>query len=537
MERSLSSSGSSDRAAPVWVVALVGAAGALVGLVSERAAYDWSEVRLWVPDLAVGLAVLGAGLYSMPRQRPTGLLLVASAFAWFLGNVSGSLAFLARGPLVHLVVAYPTGRPRRRIDLAAVVIGYVSCLTGAIWGNDVRAVAGALAVLGVVASGVHTTTGKARRDQLTGVAMATAGASALIIVAVLGETLFGANDVRQYVYGLGITGIAVIAAAGVRRHVAADVTDLVVELGEGSSGALQDALGTALGDPTLVIGYPSGDGEFGDEVGRRVLIPAPGERRTATYVTRADHPIAVLVHDASLPSATTLMGAITTMTELAAANSSLLDDVRRQVDELGASRRRLLVTADDERRRLDLRLQRGAEHRVDTLQQRLSAHLATSDLPPDEHLARAADQLALTLDDLRHLAQGLRPRELDEGLHAALAALAERCPAPVCLRYQHRGTVPDEVALAVYFVVAEALTNVVKHAGARSAELLVDGIGGELVVVVDDDGAGGADTVVGTGLRGLGDRVDALGGTLELTSNAGLGTRLRVAIPVGTGVG
>lgn len=537
MERLPTSSRRAVGDIPTWFIALVCASGVFVGIASERAAYAWSDVRHWMTDLVVGLTVLGAGVSALSRRRLSGLLLIATASGWFLGNFSGSLAYLHRGPLVHLVVTYPTGRPRRPVDVVAVSIGYLASLTGVIWDHDNRALIAAIALLVLVAAQRRAPAETSRRDRTIRLALATIFTSTLIAVAVIGLAPTGANDARQYVYSLGVATVALVAVGGARRSSAADVTDLIVELGEGSTGTLPDALGAALGDPTLVIGYPSAGGEYVDESGRRVPIPAPGGQRKATFLGLTAQPVAVLVHDASVPTTTTLMEAIATMTELVSANVALLEDVRRQTIELTASRRRLLVAADDERRRLERRLHRGAERRVAVLERRLREALDNAKLPADQHLRRAVDQLAITLGDLRALAEGLRPRELDGGLGAAIGLLAERCPVPVRVCDDSGDGIADEVSLAVYFVVAEALTNVVKHADARSVEVSLQRVGGDLVLVIADDGVGGAAVSLGTGLRGLIDRVEALGGTLGLTSVTGHGTRLRVTIPLGSVVG
>jgi signal transduction histidine kinase len=138
-----------------------------------------------------------------------------------------------------------------------------------------------------------------------------------------------------------------------------------------------------------------------------------------------------------------------------------------------------------------------------------------------------------TLTDLCQIARGLHPRELDGGLPHALASLAERCPVRVELRAGAVPSAPEEIAAAAYFVCAEALANVAKHAGASSVHLEVVECAGALRVDVTDDGTGGADPSRGSGLRGLIDRVEALGGTLTVSSPEGGGTRLAAELPLG----
>jgi signal transduction histidine kinase len=139
--------------------------------------------------------------------------------------------------------------------------------------------------------------------------------------------------------------------------------------------------------------------------------------------------------------------------------------------------------------------------------------------------------LERTLDELHDIARGLHPRELDAGLVPALAALADRCPVPVRVTVDPVG-LAAEVEAAVYYVCAEALTNIAKHADASTVSIDVGTRSDRLVATVTDDGIGGADPEVGTGLAGLADRVVALGGHLTVRSTVGGGTRIMAQIPI-----
>ncbi len=151
----------------------------------------------------------------------------------------------------------------------------------------------------------------------------------------------------------------------------------------------------------------------------------------------------------------------------------------------------------------------------------------------EQLLAGAQDELARALEELRELARGIHPAVLsDRGLRAALEALAGRSPVPVELEGTPPERLPAPVEAAAYFVVAEALTNVVKYANASQARVSVSRSNGHAIVEVADDGVGGADPGRGSGLRGLADRISALDGTLELRSPDGAGTLLRAEIPV-----
>jgi signal transduction histidine kinase len=204
-------------------------------------------------------------------------------------------------------------------------------------------------------------------------------------------------------------------------------------------------------------------------------------------------------------------------------------------EELTASRARIVRAGDDERQRLERNLHDGAQQRLVALS--LSLRLAQSKLA-DPASARAildaaSEELARALEELRELARGIHPAILsDRGLVPALEALAARAPVPVTLGDLEPDRLPPDVEAAAYYVVAESLTNVAKYAGATAARVRVERRNGVAVVEVADDGVGGADPSLGTGLRGLADRVEALDGHLSVTSSAGRGTTVRAEIPL-----
>jgi PAS domain S-box-containing protein len=211
-------------------------------------------------------------------------------------------------------------------------------------------------------------------------------------------------------------------------------------------------------------------------------------------------------------------------------------DRKRQEAEVRASRSRIVAATDAARRRLERNLHDGAQQRLAALS--LSLRLAESRLPDDaekaqEILVGARDELTQALEELRELARGLHPNVLtDRGLGPALESLVSRSPIPVEI------DVPDErlppaVEAAAYYVAAEALANVAKYADASCAEVRVteDEDGAAIVVEVVDDGVGGADPALGSGLEGLVDRVESLDGTFAVESPPGAGTKIRATIP------
>ena len=210
-------------------------------------------------------------------------------------------------------------------------------------------------------------------------------------------------------------------------------------------------------------------------------------------------------------------------------------DLRARVEELRASRARLVEAGDTERRRLERNLHDGAQARLVGLAMLLGLARRRVDTDPEETgvlIDRALVELKASLAELRELARGIHPAVLTErGLEPALHAIAARAPVPVTLETDGEQRLPANVEVAAYFVVAEALANVAKYAQATAATVAVRRTNGRVTVEITDDGIGGADAAQGSGLRGLGDRVAALDGTLSLDSPPGRGTCLHVEIP------
>jgi PAS domain S-box-containing protein len=210
-------------------------------------------------------------------------------------------------------------------------------------------------------------------------------------------------------------------------------------------------------------------------------------------------------------------------------------ELQTRLEELAASRARIVTAGDTERRRLERNLHDGAQQRLVALS--LTLRLAQGKLDSDPTSARgmlaaAAEELTLALAELREIARGLHPAVLsDRGLRPAVEMLAGRAPVPVEIAELPDERLPGPVEAAAYYLIAEALTNVAKYAEASSVRVRVAASDGSVVVEVADDGAGGADPAGGTGLRGLADRVESLGGSLAVVSPAGAGTSLRAEIP------
>ncbi len=531
---------------------LVWPVGVAVGLSAEWVGFGWGDPRHWIPDLAVGWTFIGCGLVAWVRrpESRTGPLMAAIGLAWFLGNfaqvgvgavawAAGHLVYLHRGPLVQLVLAYPSGRPGSRLVRGAVAVGYAAAVITPIWRNAGATILLATLLLGVCAREYVRAVGPPRRARLI-VLQAGAGLSLVLAGIAAARLLLPREEVggaSLLVYELALLVLAggLLAGLLVAPWERAVVTDLVVERGEARSGTLRGELSRALGDRSLEIGYWLPDrAVFVDAEGRTLSLPGPGSRRSVTIVEREGQPVAVLVHHPAVLEDPGLLEAVASATRLAASNARLQAEVQARVEELAASRRRILAARDEERRRLERRLHDGAEARLGKLAVTLRrGQRSASGERTRDQIAHAQDQLTRTLEELRGLAHGLHPRELSEhGLEGALAALAKDLPLPVDLNVAS-AELPQRVAVAAYFVCAEALANIAKHAAAAHVTVAVAAGDGRLRVEIADDGVGGADPARGSGLRGLLDRVETLGGTLQVESVPGRGTRLAAEIPLG----
>ncbi len=303
-------------------------------------------------------------------------------------------------------------------------------------------------------------------------------------------------------------------------------------------GPVRELLAERLGDTSLTIAYWLPQREiFVDDRGRQVKLPDPGSGRTWTAVEHDGTRVAAIVHDAELDASPELVTAAASAAALAIDNERLKAELRARVEELRVSRVRIVEAADDARRRIERDLHDGAQQQLVSLAldlRMLKARLG------DSGLASTVDQLgaklAEALAELREFARGIHPAILSErGLGPAVEALVDRAPLDVDYEVDLAERPPAPVEAATYFVIAEGLTNVARYAHTTRATVRVRRVGGDVEVVVSDDGVGGATLEGGTGLRGLNDRLAVLDGSLVLTSPEGGGTRLQARIPIEPG--
>jgi signal transduction histidine kinase len=336
---------------------------------------------------------------------------------------------------------------------------------------------------------------------------------------------------------VAVLAVASLGALGARLRSLARALLLAPPAPAG--GPVREMLAESLGDRTLSIAYWLPDREiFVDDAGRTVALPEAGSGRAWTAVEREGRRVAAILHDAELDTGPELVDAAAAAAALALDNERLKADLRARVEELRVSRVRIVEAADAARRRLERDLHDGAQQHLVSLA--LDLRLLKARLPDAEAatvVGELADKLTLALAELRELARGIHPAVLtDRGLGPAVEGLAHRAGIPVDWRVDvGEGRLAPPIEAAAYFVVSEALTNVARYAQAGGARVEIRRERDDVVVDVQDDGAGGADMGAGTGLRGLADRIAALDGTLRVHSPPGGGTRITARIPCAAG--
>jgi hypothetical protein len=478
-------------------------------------------------DAAAGFSLVALGLAARaPRPRSRALLIMAAAgFAWFLGSLWSPAVYLHRGPLAHLLLSYPRGRLSSRLERLAVGGAYGYAAAYPVARNNYATIAFALVLIALAARRHALSGGPERRARLTALTAATAFGLVLVLAAATRIHGLGPERAMLFAYDLFVFLIAVGLFADLLwgRWAQATVTGLVVDLGDPvGAGPLRDRLARTLGDPTLVVAYRlSGKTGYVDEAGRPVELPAPGSGQAMTPIDEEGGRVAVLVHDAAVLNDPELASAVASATRLAISNARLQAEVLARVAEVEASRRRIVKAEDEQRRRLEQELRYGAQRRL--------ARVAELVMDVDSDLDR---ELVDAQAELEEFARGIHPATLtDHGLAAALCELVERSPLPTEIAAPSKRS-PAPIEAAAYFVCSEALANIAKYGNASRVRISVTREAERLIVEVVDDGVGGADPSGGSGLRGLADRVEALGGLLRVESPPGRGTRLVAELPV-----
>jgi signal transduction histidine kinase len=573
--------------AKLWTVAI---AGALAGAGGLWLAAHHLPGRLTEPGVAltllVGASLLGSGIASW-QARPanrSGAIMVFTAFMWFaaqlvdaepawLNTIGLAVQSVWLLGLVWLLLSFPSGRLHGRLDRWLLGIGAVSIGTQLIamlegnksglrcpgcannllqvvhdnsealrWLALERLIGGALlvAVIVLLVWRWWRASGPQRRADAPVILAGCATLAAIVWTVVddlIGSPL-GALPANVYFAISATVPVAVLYVFLQRRLARGMVAGLVVELGgQSASLELRDALARALTDPSLELAYwlPT-ERSYVDGDGTPIRMPEADEHRSATVVERYGQPIAALLHDPVLEHNAELVRSVCAAASLALENERLQAELRARLLEVQASRARLVEATDVERRRIERDLHDGTQQRLVSIA--MSLGLLESRLPADATDARplvaeTREALMVALQELRELTHGINPPLLTErGLSAALEELCHRSGLPARLELSLDRRLAERVESAAYFVASEALANAAKHSHGREVRIAARLDGGTLTVEVADDGIGGASTSGGgSGLRGLTDRVEALGGRLSVSSPPGRGTVLRAEIP------
>jgi signal transduction histidine kinase len=570
------------------VLGLLAGAGAF--WIARTAVFQRPQIPDPLIALLVGWSFIGSGLLSWRAQPDNrlGPVMVLTGFAWYASVIQegrGAVLFtiglafqvLYLAGFLYVILSFPSGRLQTALDRALVIaaLGLVTIgqLAWVIFA-DTRAVICAddgclpnllevhrddtlangllqfqrIAGLVVIAASIGllavrlVRASRPQRHAVIPVLLAGCVALTALAASVVSDVL--ANAERELFgrvagFAFVVVPVAVLIAFLQRQLARGAVAGLVVELGEPSAAVgLAEALSRALGDPSLSLGYwfPA-ESRYVDSDGRPVTLPGAGEGRRCTVVERGGQPVAVLIHDPALEHNAELVDSVCAAAGLTLENERLQAELRARLAELQASRARLVEATEAERRRIERDLHDGTQQRLVSIA--MSLGLLESKLPGEPGQAgpivrETRVALAAALDELRELTQGIHPTILAErGLPVALDELCHRATLPTHLQLDLACRLPDQVESAAYFVVSEALTNAAKHSHGSEVRVRAACASGLVIIEVADDGIGGAAAGNGTGLRGLTDRVEALGGTLTVSSPPGRGTTLRAEFPCG----
>jgi signal transduction histidine kinase len=572
----------------VWWFALAVAGGAVIADVLSAYLNNWPgppAAPIYIVTTAlVGFAYLATGLVAW-RRRPAeriGLLFLVAGFLWYLPQISrfrssvpftfgNALDLMYQAALAHLALAWPSGYLTSKRQRALVILVYVwdaannlfatlfwdpitngcspSCPANIILVdrsnrayNDIEVVTGAIGfplsvlVMAVIIHNWRSTHGYSRR-QMVPLVWVVGPVVAFILLGDAGAVGLNVANIVQY----GIAPLVLLLPP-----IALLVTLTRARLARGALGAafaalepgppperLRATLASALGDPTLQLAFRQPAGHYLDDSGTTLDIEELRTRRVVSKLDAAGD--AVLVLDRGLRSEPQLVKVATNVASLALQHAWLQAEVKAQLEQVRASRARIVEAGDTARRHLERDLHDGAQQRLVTLSLALGMardRAAGTDPNLESLLESAAKEAKEALVELRELARGIHPAVLTEtGLKGALQALVERSPVQTALASVPDERYPPTVEATAYFVVSEALANVAKHAGAGHASVTLTRSERTLVVEVSDSGVGGARIENGSGLRGLTDRLATVSGWLQIDSPQGAGTRIRAEIP------
>jgi signal transduction histidine kinase len=567
-----------------WLrAALIAGATAAVGCFVWSSWPPQGYVPVEISFAVVGLSFMVAGIAAWQRWPASrlGLLFTIVGYLYLvpviLGNLANPVAWTIGYPaggiygaaLAQLGLAWPGGRMRSRFERGVIVADYAvniafntaatmfwnpafsgcnaSCPANVLLIRSSRPTWNAIntveALIGFVITGIVLTLivrhwrsarGWSRRAMMPLLWIAPAVGAEQILTGNLFH--FSATVTYALLPLVLLAGPALFVISTVRARTAGGALGTaIVDLEPGASpGRLKDALARALGDSTLQLAFrqPGGSGYL-DTGGQAVDADRPDNGRAVVPIAGSDG--AVLVYDEGLELEPQLVKLTAAAASMALEHARLQAEVQAQLEQVRASRARIVEAGDAERRRLERDLHDGAQQRLVMLSLALGMardRAAGADPELEALITSAGKEAREALTELRELARGIHPAVLTEtGLAGAIQALVERSPVAVTITAVPDGRFPAAIEATAYFVVSEALANVAKHAMADGAQVTIRELPGRLVIEVSDDGAGGARAEGGSGLRGLADRVASVGGVLRVDSPPGRGTRLEADLP------
>jgi signal transduction histidine kinase len=568
--------GSRSLVAVLWVAGVALVVAGFVLLFENPGTPTWTEI---VNRAAGGLFIVcGLIVWQRRPDSRTGLWMTATGFLYLgpqlLEEIDTSVAFTLGElfavvwlvPFAALVLGYPTGRltgPADRIPVAVFAFGttvmqllWLMFLPAEAYDNVLMiwSDAGAADAIDTTQRTINSTAGAAvavialtrwwraapalRRLLLPvlagGIAAAVLAGQAYYRL-LAGEWMRPTFEITSVV--LFLIPLAFLVGALRAQMARAGMADLVVALHRAPDAkGLGKLLARTLRDPSLELVYwLPGFETYVDDEGKPVELPAAGSNRVATPILHDGEPVAALVHDPALTYERELLDVVVAAADVALERRRLHAELESRVEELAGSRARIVEAGDEARRRIERDLHDGAQQRLVSLA--IALRLTEDRIKDDPEtaatlVAAARREVSESIEELRELARGIHPAVLEHGLDTALHSLATRSQTPVLVDVDLAERLPGPVELAAYFVACEGLANVGKYAQASEATIRVTREDDVLVVEVGDDGIGGADGANGSGLRGLTDRVEALGGRLQVSSPPGAGTTLRAELPV-----
>jgi signal transduction histidine kinase len=569
--------------ADVWLIALAGGAAAgislAIALMNDAIGLELGEplvIALLADFITVSYIFSGlVAWWGRPTSR-LGPLMIVAGFVMFVTTLAWSenaIAFTVGQALdvvapvlfLHVFLSFPEGRLHGPLERALVSVAYVTAIVFELvrmslggFGEqnllEMTSNPGAAEVVrhvqlvtvsALCLGGVGVLALRRRRSgrplrRSSELLVDAFGLGLVMTAALLVSATFGGPWVQEIRWAtfvtIGLAPLAFVLGLLAARLAQSEVGGLFVHLRNQPEPAdLRDALARALRDSSLTLAYWLPEfGSYADLDGHEVEVPRAEEKRAVTRIDRDHAHVAVLIHDPSLLEEPKLLEAVTAAAGIALENARLHAELRARLEELQGSRARIVEAGRNERKRLERNLHDGAQQRLIALSLELSLleEQLGHDAEASGRLAQARREIAASLGELREVARGLHPAVVSgHGLAVALEQLAAHAAVPVRLTVRTGARLPEALEVAAYYLVSESLANIAKYARASSASVEVTRRARDVLVEIVDDGVGGADESKGSGLRGLADRVEALGGTLRVWSPAGGGTRVRAEIP------